>query len=130
VTDATVPESVDVVVIGGGLAGLTAANHIADNGMSVVVLEARSSVGGRATTDLRSGMLFNQGPRAFYLDGAALSTLRRMGVDPPGGVPASKGAVAVRDGRVGLLPGNAGTLARTRLLGIIDKIEVGRLLSC
>ena len=74
-------------------------------------------------------MLFNQGPRAFYLDGAALSTLREMGVDPVGGVPASRGAVAVTSDRVGLLPGNAGTLARTRLLDIGGKFEVGRLLS-
>ena len=124
-----VPESVDVVVVGGGLAGLTAANCVVDRGMSVVVLEARSAVGGRATTDLRSGMLFNQGPRAFYLDGVGLSTLRELGVDPSGGIPASKGAVAVRGGRVGLLPGNAATLVRTRLLGMGAKIEVGRLLS-
>ena len=124
-----VPESVDVVVIGGGLAGLTAANCVADAGRSVVVCEARSAVGGRASTDARAGMLFNQGPRAFYLDGAGLSTLRRLGVDPSGGVPANKGAVAVREGRVGLLPGNAATLVRTRLLDIGAKIEVGRLLS-
>jgi len=128
-TAATVPESVDVVVIGGGLAGLTAANVLADHGVSVLVLEARTAVGGRATTDVRSGMLFNQGPRAFYLDGAGLATLRALGVDPPGGTPASKGAVAVRDGRVGLLPGNAATLLRTTLLGIGGKIEVGRVLS-
>jgi phytoene dehydrogenase-like protein len=129
VAESRIPDSVDVVVIGGGLAGLTAAYRIADRGLSAVVLEARSAVGGRATTDLRSGMLFNQGPRAFYLDGAALSTLREMGVDPVGGVPASKGAVAVTSDRVGLLPGNAGRLARTRLLNIGGKFEVGRLLS-
>jgi phytoene dehydrogenase-like protein len=123
------PKSVDVAVVGGGLAGLTAANFIADASMSVVVCEARSVVGGRASTDLRSGMLFNQGPRAFYLDGAALSTLRELGVDPSGGVPASKGAVAVSEGQVGLLPGNAATLVRTSLLGIGGKVEVGRLLS-
>ena len=89
----------------------------------------RSAVGGRASTDARSDMLFNQGPRAFYLDGVGLSTLHELGVDPSGGIPANKGAVAVRDGRVGLLPGNAATLVRTRLLGIGAKIEVGRLLS-
>ncbi|MDH4280749.1 MAG: FAD-dependent oxidoreductase, partial [Acidimicrobiia bacterium] len=125
----TVPESVDVVVVGGGLAGLTAASCVADSGRSVVVLEARSAVGGRASTDERSGMLFNQGPRAFYLEGAGLSTLRELRVDPSGGVPASKGAVAVSGGRVGVLPGNAATLLRTPLLGIGGRVEVGRLLS-
>jgi monoamine oxidase len=40
----------DVIVIGGGLAGLRAARDLADGGRSVVVLEARERVGGRGLT--------------------------------------------------------------------------------
>jgi monoamine oxidase len=43
-------ERVDVVVVGGGLAGLTTARDLTARGLSAVVLETRSRVGGRILT--------------------------------------------------------------------------------
>lgn len=48
-------ESVDVVVIGAGFAGLVAARELGHAGLNVVVLEARDRVGGRTWTDHRFG---------------------------------------------------------------------------
>jgi monoamine oxidase len=48
-------ETVDVVVIGAGFAGLAAAERLVAGGRRVVVLEASDRVGGRALTDYRLG---------------------------------------------------------------------------
>ncbi|MCW5701712.1 MAG: FAD-dependent oxidoreductase [Bradyrhizobium sp.] len=44
------PSNVDVAIIGAGAAGLGAADALKDSGLSVIVLEARDRVGGRAHT--------------------------------------------------------------------------------
>jgi monoamine oxidase len=46
----TLPSTVDVAIVGAGAAGLGAANTLKDSGLSVIVLEARDRVGGRAHT--------------------------------------------------------------------------------
>ncbi|WP_369720031.1 MULTISPECIES: flavin monoamine oxidase family protein [unclassified Bradyrhizobium] len=46
----SLPSSVDVAIIGAGAAGLGAAHVLRDSGLSVMVLEARDRLGGRAWT--------------------------------------------------------------------------------
>src|SRR5947199_6473737 len=57
-----VPRRADVVVVGGGFAGLTAARQVAHAGHSVVVLEARDRVGGRVWNHhLGGGVVLERG---------------------------------------------------------------------
>jgi hydroxysqualene dehydroxylase len=55
--------SIDVIVIGGGFAGLSAATALAEQGTRVLVLEARPTLGGRATafTDPATGERVDNG---------------------------------------------------------------------
>jgi phytoene dehydrogenase-like protein len=103
-----------VVVIGAGLAGLTAAATAAKAGSSVVVLEAHN-VGGRARTDARNGFHFNQGPHALYKGGEAWQILGDLGVNHHGHMPPWRGARAVREGK--LLP-----LVRASMGSLVTKV--------
>lgn len=60
-----------VVVIGAGIAGLTAASRLSGLGFDVRVLEASERVGGRMTTDRRAGYVIDRGAQ-FLSDGYAV----------------------------------------------------------
>ncbi len=58
----TIPSNPDVAIVGAGAAGLSAARSLIDRGLSVVVLEARNRIGGRAWTDTSTfGVPFDHG---------------------------------------------------------------------
>ena len=74
----------DVVVVGGGFAGLSAATALAERGARVLVLEARPTLGGRATafTDPATGERVDNGQHVLF--GCYHETfrfLRRIGAD-------------------------------------------------
>lgn len=58
----------DVVVIGGGFAGLSAATRLAERGARVLVLDARPQLGGRATAfrDKHTGELVDNGQHVLF----------------------------------------------------------------
>ncbi|MFC6879191.1 MULTISPECIES: NAD(P)-binding protein [Actinomadura] len=71
-----------ITIIGGGLAGLTAAIASAERGAAVVLHEAHSHLGGRArSTD--GPYIANDGAHAFYADGAPWRWLKERGLVQP-----------------------------------------------
>jgi phytoene dehydrogenase-like protein len=119
----------DVIVAGGGLAGLTAALELARAGRSVVVLERGEEVGGRAVTRTVGGFHFNVGPHALYRGGRAATILRGLGIPFSGGIPPANGAFALAGGRKHTLPAGFVSLLTTGLFGLPAKLEAGRLLA-
>lgn len=72
----------DVVIVGGGAAGLTAATELVRAGRSVVVLEARDRVGGRLWTGEVDGAMLEIGGQWVSPDQDALiETLDELGLE-------------------------------------------------
>ena len=71
----------DVVVVGGGLAGISAAVDLAETGLSVTLLEARPWLGGATCSFARRGLTIDNGQHAFLrCCGAYQDLLARLGV--------------------------------------------------
>ncbi|MGW0828669.1 NAD(P)/FAD-dependent oxidoreductase [Streptomyces sp. NPDC002845] len=56
-------EATDVVIVGAGIAGLAAAQHLTRAGLTVTVLEATPAIGGRMSTDKVDGFRLDRTPR-------------------------------------------------------------------
>jgi phytoene dehydrogenase-like protein len=70
-----------ITVVGGGLAGLTAAIACAEGGAKVRLLEAHEQLGGRARS-AEGPYKANLGPHALYSDGAMWGWLNERGLLP------------------------------------------------
>ena len=99
------------MVVGGGLAGLTAAIALREAGLPVTVLEARPRLGGATTSFSRDGLIVDNGQHVFLRCCTAYQGLiGRLGMS---------GSVSVQDrfDVTVLSPGGRARLRRNRLPG-------------
>ncbi|MEQ1840759.1 MAG: FAD-dependent oxidoreductase, partial [Verrucomicrobiales bacterium] len=80
-----IPESVENLIIGAGLAGLSAAVRLHEAGREVLILEASDGVGGRVRTDKVDGFLLDRGFQVYldaYPEAGALLDLKALDLRP------------------------------------------------
>ncbi|KJY44057.1 oxidoreductase [Streptomyces sp. NRRL B-1568] len=87
----------DVVIVGAGLAGLSAAHHLTSAGLTVTVLETAPSPGGRMTTDVIDGFRLDR--TGQLLNTSFPELLRTPGLDELRLRPFTPGVLVHADGR-------------------------------
>lgn len=117
----------DVIVVGGGIAGLTAAIMMARAGLRVRVDERTSAAGGRARSIDRNGFQFEFGAHALYRGGSAMATLRELGITPRGITPSLDRALVVEGDVVHRMPSTISTMLTTSAIGLRAKLRLLRL---
>jgi len=117
----------EVVIIGGGIAGLTAAYKVRRAGHEVRVLEAQALPGGNVRTIVRDGFRMEIGPNSFMGSSEYLWRLAgELGLEDLAepAQSASRNRYIYRDGRLHPLPMGAWSFLTTPLLSWRAKFRV------
>jgi putrescine oxidase len=117
----------DVVIVGAGAAGLTAANELKKAGLSVVVLEARDRVGGRLWTDVVDGAMLEIGGQWVSPDQEALKeTIAELGLETYPRYREGDSVYIGRDGKLTRFTGEIFPVApetEREIVRLIDKLD-------
>jgi len=123
------PSTRPVVIVGGGLSGLAAAVRLGHSRIPAVLFDESSEVGGRARTQCCHGFHLNYGLHRLFERGAAVTSLRALGISIDGAPRGPNGGIAVWRGQRFTLPVGFCSLLTTGLFGPQAKRDVGRLLA-
>jgi len=115
----------DCVVVGAGIAGLTAATFLARSGKEVLLLEKGRMLGGRAMTTVKDRVYINLGPHAFYKKGKSIKILSELGITLQGGTAAKSGMVVYKNQTM-VLPTDLLKLLTSRLFNWKGKLVLLR----
>lgn len=74
-------EPKQIVIVGAGMAGLTAAAYLARENHQVLLLEKNDRVGGLVNTFEQEGFFFDGGPRGFVNSGMVKPMLKDLGIE-------------------------------------------------
>jgi phytoene dehydrogenase-like protein len=121
----------DVVIVGGGLAGLRCAQQLHEVGIRAVVLEAEDCLGGRVRTDTFDGFLLDRGFQVLltsYREASHALDFSELDLQP-----FQPGALVRADGRFHTIadpwrrPSRAFRTLRANVGSLSDKLRIGTL---
>lgn len=116
-----------VLVLGGGIAGLTAANVLRSRGAEVTLLESSPRVGGNVRTIRRDGFMAESGPNSFIAEEKELyDFLRESGVLEAAidVAPAARKRYIVRGGKPLAVPSSPFGAVTTPLFSFVGKLRL------
>lgn len=119
----------DVIVVGGGISGLTAAWKLHQAGVDVCLIEANKNVGGYARTESRDGFLLEKGPFNIIVRHHTFQTLLEDVSKDIKVVAADRAArkrFIYRHGKLHPVPTNPIALATTGLLTLRERMRLMR----
>jgi protoporphyrinogen/coproporphyrinogen III oxidase len=114
-----------VVVIGGGISGLTCAHRLQRQGVDVTLLESSHHAGGLIGSVETDGFLFERGPQSFQGTAALLELIRDLGIESEllEADPAAPRYV-LRGGHLQKIPMSPPALIGSSLLGIGSRWKI------
>jgi len=71
----------DAIIVGGGIAGLTAAAYLSKSGCKTLLLEKEKNCGGLVNTFERDGFFYDAGIRAMENSGVVFPMVKQLGLD-------------------------------------------------
>ena len=119
------PESKEVVVIGGGISGLACAYKLQQGGVPVTLLESAERVGGLMGTVEKDGFLFETGPQSFQGSATLLQLIRELGIENELSTADAKAPrYVLRNGELMKIPMSPQAILSTSLLGLGSRWKV------
>ncbi|MBO0784198.1 MAG: NAD(P)/FAD-dependent oxidoreductase, partial [Ktedonobacteraceae bacterium] len=118
------PSPASIMIVGGGVAGLSAAALLARKGHHVLLFEKSRHLGGHARTREQEGFFFNFGAHAFYLGGPGEKVLQELNIPVCGGRLRVDYGLALKENEDHRLPFGATAFAETTLFSQAEKDEL------
>jgi oxygen-dependent protoporphyrinogen oxidase len=114
-----------IAIIGGGIAGLSAAYYLKKKGFSPTIFEASSQIGGVIQTKTIDGFTIESGPNTILLsDQRTVDMIDDLGLSIEDASPESKKRYIVKNGKCTALPMSLGSFISTPLFSFSTKFKI------